>query len=102
VAHICYKVNLCNLHTTKASTEHWQTQQIKIMIMKNYFHCDHQYVFHRKRLVFFFFLSPFFFKLIYKGIIKNLLELFLYLRAFGKILTIFFWPPPLIFLGIII
>jgi hypothetical protein len=62
------------------------------MITKNYFHCDHQHVFHRKRAFHFFnfFLSFFFFKLIYKGIIKNLLELFLYLRAFGKILTIFY------------
>jgi hypothetical protein len=34
--------------------------------------------------------SFFFLKLIYKGIIKNLLELFLYLRPFGKILTIFY------------
>jgi hypothetical protein len=28
MAHICYKVNLCNLHATEASTEHfgwWQT-----------------------------------------------------------------------------
>jgi hypothetical protein len=53
------------------------------------FNCDHQHVFHKERPVFFFFFF-FFIKLIYKGIIKSLLELFLYLRAFGKILTIFY------------
>jgi hypothetical protein len=96
VTYICYKVNLCYFHATKASIEHfgwWQTQQIKIMIMQNYFYCDHQHVFHIKRPFFFFFFNFFlffFFKLIYKGIIKNLLELFLYLRAFGKNIDNFF------------